>query len=105
MEIRLLSQEEADDIMKHLEGKYYSNFTEAFHEEKAKPREQRWALPPEKRLYYRVDSYLFGINCQNVAALSLSSLARIDATSPKGNCAMCLKFLIEEKLVPLCREQ
>lgn len=105
MKIRLLSQEEADGMMKSLKGKYLSNFTEAFHEERHKPSGQRWALPPEKRLYYRVESYLFGINCENMTALSISSLARIDASSLKGKCAICLNRLIKEKLIPLCREQ
>jgi len=105
MGIRLLSQEEADDMMKSLEGWYSANFYEAFHEERDKPREQRWALPPEKRLYYQVGSYLFGINRENLMALSLSSFARIDGTSPRGDCARCFKLLIEEKLIQLCREQ
>lgn len=105
MKIRLLAQEEADDTMKSLKDKYLSNFTEAFHEERYKPSGQRWALPPEKRLYYRVESYLFGINCENMTALSISSLARIDASSLEGNCAICLNRLIKEKLIPLCRER
>ena len=105
MKIRLLSQEEADDMMKSLKGKYLSNFTEAFHEERYKLSGQRRALPPEKRLYYRVESYLFGINCENMTALCISSLARIDASPLEENCAMCLKLLLKEKLFPLCREQ
>jgi hypothetical protein len=105
MKIRILSQEEADDMMKSLKGKYLSNFTEAFHEERHKPSGQRWALPSKKRLYYRVESYLFGINCENMTALSISSFARIDASPLEINCAICLNRLIKEKLISLCREQ
>ena len=105
IQIQFLAQNEADDLMKSLEGQYLANFKEAFHEEKDKPRDQPWALPAEKRQYYRVESYLFGVNCENLYAVCLSSFARIDATSPKGNCAMCLKYLIEAELFPLCRSQ
>ncbi len=105
MQIRFLAQNEADNLMKSLQGQYLANFKEAFHEEQGKLRDQPWALPPEERWYYRVESYLFGVNCKYLYALSLSSLARIDATSPKGNCAMCFKHLLEIELFPLCRSQ
>lgn len=105
MKINLLLQKPADDLMKSLEGQYLANFVEAFHEERYKSRDQCWALPNDTRLYYQVESYLFGINCQNLTALSLSSFARIDATSPKRSCATCLKYLIEKELIPLCKAQ
>lgn len=92
--------------MKSLAGAYLSHFFYAFHAERDHPREQCWALSPGERLYYRVESYLFGVNVQDVgdtAALCLSSFARIDAAHPHGTCAMCLKLLIEKALVPLGR--
>jgi hypothetical protein len=106
MDIQLLSQQAADALMKSLAGASLSHFLYAFHAERNHPREQCWALPPGKRLYYRVESYLFGVNRregEETAALCLSSLARIDPAHPHGTCAMCLKFLIEKALVPLGR--
>ena len=66
MKINLLLQKPADDLMKSLDGQYLANFVEAFHEERYKPRDQCWALPEDTRLYYQVESYLFGINCKNL---------------------------------------
>lgn len=105
MQIRLLPQNEADDLMKSRQGLYLANFQGAFDEEQGKPRDQPWALPPEERWYYRVESYLFGVNDNTRDTLGLSSFARIDATPPKGNCAMCFKHLLEVELFPLCRSQ
>ena len=81
------------------------HFLDAFHAERRHRQEDCWALPPEKRLYYRVESYLFGVYCQHPTILGISSLARIDAAHPSGTCAMCLKCLIEEQLIPLCHAQ
>ena len=104
MDIQLLSQEVADALMKSLRGIHASHFYYGFHAEREHLRTDRWALPSEQRLYYRVESYLFGVNCRDAedpAALCLSSFARVDAAHPRGSCAMCLKLLIEDALVPL----
>jgi hypothetical protein len=105
MEIKLLSQQEADDLMKTLRAQCLSNFRKAFHSERDKPRDMIWALPKEERLYYQVESYLFGVNPKPAFSIGISSFARILDATPEKSCAECLKKLICDKLVPMCKDQ
>lgn len=104
MRIQRLSQPEADVLIKSLEGVYFQNWHQAFHEERDLPRTSMLALPDSKRIYYLVESYLVGVFRGNITALSLSSFARVLADHTAGTCAMCLKALFETQLFPLCRE-
>jgi hypothetical protein len=104
MHAQLLSQESADALMKSLRGIHASHFYYAFHVERNHVRKDCWALPPARRLYYRVESYLFGVNWQNrddETSFCLSSFARVDAARPRGTCALCLHHLLDEALAPL----
>lgn len=105
MLIQELSQKSADELIKSLDGVYGRNWTEAFHQERERPRTGLIALPKEDRAYYRVESYLVGIAVGNLNALSLSSFARVFPDHPVGSCAMCLKELFEKHIFPTCRCQ
>lgn len=118
--IKELSQESADSIMKKLSGEALENFKKGFHDEAKnilKGNDHIWALPPgkpdgasyeqDKRIYYLIslngNHYLFvGINPTPLGLINLSSFARI-VSQPKCKAAICLKKLIEDKLVPMCR--
>ncbi|NWF73574.1 MAG: hypothetical protein HXY51_11115 [Nitrospirae bacterium] len=88
--------------MKSLEGIFLQNFQTAFHEECARTFDQDrvWALPEHKRSYFRIESYLFGIDFGQARLITISSFARITATSPRS-CSKCLQCLLEHKLFPL----
>lgn len=105
MLIQQLSQQRADALMKSLNGIYFRNWYKAFHEKRSLPLTGFVALPEDKRNYFLIESYLFGINYGNVNALSLSSFARVLSTHPAGSCAMCLKDLFEKRLFLICRQQ
>lgn len=105
MLIQQLSQQQTDTLMKSLNGVYFNNWFNAFHEERSLPRTGLVALPEGKRTYFLIESYMVGINCGNSTALSLSSFARVVSTRPAGSCAMCLKDLFEKRFFPICRQQ
>jgi hypothetical protein len=107
MLIQEFSQQQADALMKSLDGIYFKNWYNAFHEERALPRTGPVALPEDKRTYLLIESYLVGINCGHATslALSLSSFARVLAAHPTGTCAMCLDHLFKMQLFPMCRQQ
>jgi hypothetical protein len=109
--MEVLSQKNADNIMKELSGESIDNFKLGFHEEKENiltGKDHIWALPPDKRIYYLIslngNHYLLvGINPTPFGIINLSSFARI-VSQPKGEAPNCLRKLIEDKLVPLCRK-
>lgn len=109
MTITLLSQQEADKLMKSLDTDedYYRNFKDAFHDERRQvhDRSQLWALSETERSYFLVESYLFGVNFQNPNLLTLSSFARILRATPRQKCVTCLRFLLHETLFPMCVAQ
>ena len=51
--VEQLSHEEADDLIKNLTGEPLGNVQEAFHDEWRDGLQQRGALPPSERIYYR----------------------------------------------------
>ncbi len=106
--IHQLTQEEADTLMKTLDvnEKYYQNFYEAFHDERrhVSDRDRPWALSEHERVYYLIESYLFGVNFGIPDLVSLASFARILPQSPRHKCAFCLKLLLKETLIPFCRD-
>ena len=97
-----LSRQEADRIMKSLNGVFFQNFQAAFLEERSSTYDnnEMWALPEHQRVYFRIESYLFGINFGQSGLITLSSFARI-AAATATRCAQCLQCLLEEKLFPL----
>lgn len=105
MRIRQLSQPKADVLMKSLEGVYFKNWSQAFHEERNLPRTGMLALPEDKRIYFLIESYLVGVFSGNAIALSLSSFARVLDQHPAGKCATCLQVLLETRLFPMCLQQ
>jgi hypothetical protein len=60
--IQELPQQQADVLMKSLDGGYLQNWKTAFPEERDSPRTGPIALPPDKRTYYLVESYLIGVS-------------------------------------------
>lgn len=107
--LQKLSQEYADSFMKNLSGEPLDNFKTAFHEEKENMYKQyaSWALPPSKRIYYLllfdgIRYLLVGIN-PNAAddIINISSFEKV-ATEQKDKAAVCMKKLIECKLIPMC---
>ena len=102
MSITDLSQPDADRIMKALDGVFFQNFQAAFRDERPSTYDSTllWALPRDIRSYFRIESYLFGINFGQSGLITISSFARIAAT-PDRSCANCLRSLLEEKLFPL----
>jgi hypothetical protein len=106
--IVLLTQEDADRTMKSLGGVYFLNLCTVFHDERIRVthREPLWALPEAERSYYRVQSYLFGVNKKWAPlVLILSAFARVLRTRPRDNCAGCLKMLLEQELCPRSPQQ
>ena len=97
-----LSRQEADRIMKSLNGVFLQNFQAAFLEERSSTcdNNEMWALPERQRVYFRIESYLFGIKFGQSGLIALSSFARIAATTAT-RCAQCLQCLLEEKLFTL----
>ena len=123
MTVKKLSQEDADRIMKGLSEKLLEDFKRGFHDEAKNilnGKDHVWALPlpeeavpqsynPDKRIYYlilfeKIPYLLVGINPTPIDVMNLSSFARI-VSQPKGKATICLRKLIEDKLVPMCREK
>ncbi len=108
MTIKQLSQREADRLMKSLNtgDLYYRNWFNAFNCENKRTsgNNQLWALPEEERSYYLIGSYLFGVDFRNPDLVTLASFARILPHSPGHKCAFCLKLLLQETLIPFCRD-
>jgi hypothetical protein len=121
--IKALSQKDADCIMKGLSGEALGDFKLGFHDESKsilKGKDHVWALPlpeesakqtynPDNRFYYLISFegipyLLVGINPTPIDVINLSSFARI-VSQPKGKATVCLRKLIEDKLVPMCREK
>lgn len=120
--IKELSQKDADCIMKGLSGEPLEDFKLGFHDESKnilKGKDHVWALPlpeesakqtynPDKRIYYLISFegipyLLVGINPTPIGLINLSSFARI-VTQPKGKATDCLRIVIQDKMVPMCRE-
>lgn len=109
MTIRQLTRQEADSLMKALDvnGKWYQNFYEAFHGERThvSDRDRPWALPDQERSYYLIESYLFGVSFKKDSdIITLSSFALVLPRNPSHNCASCLKVLLQQELIPFCRD-
>lgn len=113
MEVKELSQIDADDLLKTLQDR--PNFEKTFQGEidRKNARELTWALPqddsnPAKaRTYYVViwddkEPYLFvGIS----GHLNVSSVFRVASTSIKHAAVQCFKHLLREKVLPVCRSR
>ncbi|HBR51337.1 MAG TPA: hypothetical protein DEA71_14785 [Nitrospira sp.] len=101
-------------MLKGLSCEELQNVREAFHAEKAnidggKP---AWVLPRNERIYYvaqlQNEPYLLvGIHPNPLPRsphiVNISSLARVSSAS-KGKAAECLRTIIQEKLVPFCKQ-
>ena len=113
-----LSQRDADNVRKASSDEILRNLMKAFSEEETGlNRDGAWALPPDKRRYYmlslkglirrrlrRVNYLLVGVNPQATPrSIVISSFAKV-AHELKRQGAVCLRKLVEEKLVPLCQE-
>lgn len=104
-----ITQAEANSLMENLSGQALENFNLGFHDEKDNILMKRKpiALSPEDRSYYlvrvkNIDYLLVGINLNPNKTANLSSYARI-TTRRNVKAATCLKRLLEQELVPLCR--
>ncbi|MDR4473641.1 MAG: hypothetical protein R3B11_03010 [Nitrospira sp.] len=114
IQVAELSSHETDALLRGLSCEGLQNVREAFHTEKAnidggKP---TWALPRNDRIYYvaqwQNDPYvLLGIHPSPLPGsphiVNISSLARV-ASAAKGKAADCLRSVIQEKLVPFCKQ-
>lgn len=109
--IKKLSQKEAEDLRRVLSEEVIKMIDEAFKEEERNlPHYGWWALPPDKRIYYLVSLngipyLLVGINPNPAPTMIyISSFSRV-TQELKGRAPICLGRLIEDKLIPFCREQ
>ena len=114
IQVAELSSHETDALLKGLSCEGLQNVREAFHTEKSnidggKP---TWALLRSDRIYYvaqwQNDPYLLvGIHPNPLPSsphiVNISSLARV-ASVPKGKAADCLRTVIQEKLIPFCKQ-
>lgn len=114
IQVAELSSHETDALLRGLSCEGLQNVREAFHTEKAnieggKP---AWALPRNDRIYYvaqcQNDPYLLvGIHPNPLPSsphiVNISSLARV-ASAAKGKAADCLRIVIQEKLIPFCKQ-
>lgn len=114
IQVAELSSREMDTLLRGLSCEGLQNVREAFHAEKAnidggKP---TWALSRNERMYYvaqwQNDPYLLvGIHPNPLPSsphiVNISSLARV-ASAAKRNAADCLRTIIQEKLVPFCKQ-
>lgn len=110
MEVNVLSQEKADDLLKSLQGK--PNFEKTFLAEMDRKvaGQSLWALPAEDsnpanaRTYYLVTSdniapyLLVGVN----GYLNISSLFLVSENRIKCMAAQCFKYLLKKELLPRC---
>ncbi len=109
IKIHDITQPEANSLIEQLSGETLENFKLGFHDEKNNivMNKRPIALSEKDRSYFLIkvdntDYLLVGINLNPRKTLNLSSYARI-TTKLKGKAAICLKLLIEQKLVLLCQ--
>jgi hypothetical protein len=107
--IQELSEAAADSLRRSLRGECLENVKSAFTQEEDRLGGQgSWPLPKDQRIYYLAlldgTPYLLaGINPgPSSCSVNISSVARV-VGEPRGQATVCLRWLIEELLVPMCR--
>lgn len=114
IQVAEVSSHELDVLLKGVSCEGLQNVREAFHTEKANidGGKSTWALSRNDRIYYvaqwQNDPYLLvGIHPNPLPSsphiVNISSLARV-ASAAKGKAADCLRTVIQEKLVPFCKQ-
>lgn len=114
IETKELPQQEVDSLIKNLSGEPLQNFRKAFHAERENfDPKLTWALPRNERIYYlallqNTPYLLIGIHPHPLPAMphiiNISSIARI-ALEPRGKAADCFRVILEERLIPFCKNE